>query len=110
MKYAIDALIDAANGEAVEHVVVSTRQPELRDRPLFAGFKFDRAYPFDHPDMQRVLRAIDVETGYGIDGGLYVRAYTASNVIIECTYDGDTWFDTVPRNPSNDPAWLYGGG
>jgi len=50
------------------------------------------------------------DTGFGGETCNTVRIYTADHIYITTNYDGSQSIGSIPRNPSNEPVRMFGGG
>lgn len=102
-------ILKAANGEAVEGVVIgemgwgsygSDGVPNYAQQPRNRVLTWQEALPWIDYEF---------EAGYGAPGCNAVYAWTASRVLFVSQYDGSTCINSVPRNPGDVPPVMPGG-
>ena len=97
-----DDILTAAAGLPIEHVVIG-KYPYAPTR---------KCLPSDMvpPEKQNIILTAEEASlmlsyhfnrGYGSTECHPIYAYTRTHVLFVDTYDGATWINSIPRNPSN---------
>lgn len=67
----------------------------------------EQKHPNYFKGKQKVEEALkildfDFDSGYGVEEGYSLYAWTKTKVIVEGTYDGAEWYESIPRNPTDE--------
>jgi len=61
-------------------------------------------------DRMRTLLDYEYESGYGSEDCHAVTAWSENWTLFVACYDGSTWVERIPRNPTNHTPEYVGGG
>lgn len=102
----LDEILAASKGEEITHIILDKKY-SWTITP-FEKLIFGKMYEFNDPAIQVYLKSCDKDLS-----SIVVRAYTKNFALITvCNHDSeegfDAWIESVPRNPENSKAYIYG--
>lgn len=96
----LEEIIEAINGERVDGVSLGEGPTRLPSAPT-GRVSWD--------EFQRVCD-YEYDGGFGGEDCHPILVWTETRVLFVGCYDGATWIESVPRNPSDDVPKFVGGG
>ena len=107
---AYDEVIKEIGGDTFEGIVFAFRNIDYEGKHCYVPERLCNRVLVDLEVIKHYMDKWSYNGGYGGEECPPTTIWTDKRVIFVCCYDGSTWLQSVPRNPTNHNPSFCGGG